>query len=127
MNRPRRWRLGWDFLWLWTRAILWGNSRCWRKKPPAPKRKLVAFKMQGRCAPPRPGYSIWTGGSSTSIGTVTSGTQSPTLGMGIGLGYVGRDFSAPNTAIEIEIRGQRAPATIVAKPIYKSGKNKTTI
>jgi aminomethyltransferase len=95
------------------------------QKAAGPTRKLVAFKMQGRCAPPRPGYPIWTPGSPTAIGQVTSGTQSPSLNMGIGLGYVSRDFSAPNTAIEIEIRSQRAPAAIVAKPIYKSAKNKT--
>jgi aminomethyltransferase len=102
-----------------------GKQALLAQKAASPKRKLVAFKMQGRCAPPRPGYPIWTPGSAAPVGHVTSGTQSPSLQMGIGLGYIGRDFAAPNTAIEIEIRGQRAPATIVAKPLYKSGKIKT--
>jgi len=104
-----------------------GKQPLLAQKAASPARRLVAFKMQGRCAPPRPGYPIWTSGSPAPIGNVTSGTQSPSLGIGIGLGYVGKDFAAPNTAIEIEIRGQRAPATIVAKPIYKSGKNKITV
>ncbi len=101
-----------------------GKQALLAQKAAGPARKLAAFKMQGRCAPPRPGYPIWTAGSAGPIGKVTSGTQSPSLGLGIGLGYVGRDFSAPHTAIEIEIRGQRAPATLVARPIYKSIKSK---
>jgi len=96
------------------------------QKAAGPKRKLVAFKMQGRCAPPRPGYLIWTAGSAGPVGKVTSGTQSPTLSVGIGLGYVEQNFATPNTAIEIEIRGQRAPATIVARPIYKPTKAPTS-
>ena len=53
------------------------------------------------------------------IGAVTSGTQSPTLGIGIGLGYVPPQFSAANTAIGVEIRGQQAPALIVPRPFYR--------
>jgi len=102
-----------------------GKQPLLAQKAAGPRRKLVAFKMQGRCAPPRAGYPIWTAGSATPVGKVTSGTQSPTLNIGIGLGYVSRDFSAPNTAIEIEIRGQRAPGTVVARPIYKAGKTKS--
>jgi len=89
------------------------------EKAAGPRRRLAAFKMAGRCAPPRQGYPIWTAGSAKPVGVVTSGTQSPSLGMGIGMGYVEPIFSAPNTTIEIEIRGQRAPAVVVAKPIYK--------
>ena len=48
-----------------------------------------------------------------------SGTQSPTLGIGIGLGYVPADVARAQTPIEIEIRGRRAPAAIVPKPFYR--------
>lgn len=101
-----------------------GKQALLAQKAAGPTRKLAAFKMQGRCAPPRPGYPIWTPGSSSPVGQVTSGTHSPTLNAGIGLGYVGRDFAAPNTAVEIEIRSQRFPATLVARPIYKPSKTK---
>jgi len=50
---------------------------------------------------------------------VTSGTQSPSLGIGIGLGYVPTALAKPGTVIEIEIRDKRFPAVIVQKPIYR--------
>jgi len=82
-------------------------------------KKLVAFKMAEKSAPPRPHYPIWsTGPKAAKIGDVTSGTQSPSLGIGIGLGYVPPEFAKPQTLIEIEIRGKRAPAIVVPKPIY---------
>jgi len=82
-------------------------------------KKLVAFKMAEKSAPPRPHYPIWSSGpKAAKIGDVTSGTQSPSLGIGIGLGYVPPEFAKPQTLIEIEIRGKRAPAIVVPKPIY---------
>jgi len=50
---------------------------------------------------------------------VVSGTQSPSLGIGIGMGYVPPALAKAGTALEIEIRGRRAPAVIVPKPIYR--------
>ncbi len=84
------------------------------------KKKLVAFKMTDKSAPPRPHYPIWVNGA--NVGIVTSGTQSPSLNVGIGLGYVPSDSAKPDTKIEIEIRGKRCPAVIVPKPIYQPGK-----
>jgi aminomethyltransferase len=83
-------------------------------------RKLVAFKMTERCAPPRPHYPIWSSGpNGTLLGKVVSGTQSPSLGMGIGMGYVRAGSAKAETPIEIEIRGKRAAAVVVPKPIYR--------
>jgi len=83
-------------------------------------KKCVAFKMTDKSAPPRPHYPIWRPGpDATRIGEVVSGTQSPSLGIGIGLGYVPPEFTKPNTAIEIEIRGKRSAAVVVPKPIYR--------
>ncbi len=79
------------------------------------RKKLVAFKMTDKSAPPRSHYPIWADGA--SVGVVTSGTQSPSLGVGIGMGYV--PSSLAKKEIEIEIRGKRFPAVIVPKPIYK--------
>lgn len=80
-------------------------------------RKCVAFKMTGRSAPPRPNYPIYAGNA--HIGQVVSGTQSPSLGIGIGMGYVPPQCANPGTAVEIEIRGKHTPALIVPKPIYR--------
>ncbi len=83
-------------------------------------KKCVAFKMTDRSAPPRPNYPIWSSGADAKpIGQVVSGTQSPWLGIGIGLGYVPPEFAKAGTPIEVEIRGRRAPAVVVPKPIYR--------
>jgi aminomethyltransferase len=83
------------------------------------KKKLAAFKMTEKSAPPRPHYPIWVNGASAGI--VTSGTQSPSLNIGIGMGYVSPEFAKRDTKIEIEIRGKRFAAVVVPKPIYKKG------
>jgi aminomethyltransferase len=83
-------------------------------------KKLIAFKMTDRSAPPRPHYPIWNSGDPVApIGEVVSGTQSPSLGIGIGLGYVRPDFAKPQMPITIEIRGQRANAVVTPKPLYR--------
>ena len=60
---------------------------------------------------------IWINGA--NVGVVSSGTQSPSLGVGIGMGYLPPEFAKKDTAIEIEIRGKRAAAIVVARPIYR--------
>jgi aminomethyltransferase len=94
-----------------------GRSVLAGQKSAGVKKKLVAFKMTGKSAPPRPHYPIRANG--VNIGTVTSGTQSPSLGIGIGMGYVPPEFAKPDTTIEVEIRGGQFPAVIVPKPIYR--------
>ncbi|HYE31058.1 MAG TPA: glycine cleavage T C-terminal barrel domain-containing protein, partial [Methylomirabilota bacterium] len=69
-------------------------------------------------APPRPGYAICAPGGQ-AIGQVVSGTLSPSLSNGIGLGYVPTASAKQGTPIEIEIRGRRSAAQIVPKPIYR--------
>jgi len=81
------------------------------------KKKLVAFRMGEKSAPPRPHYPIWANGA--NVGVVTSGTQSPSLGIGIGLGYVPPELARPDTKIGIEIRGKCPPAVVVRKPIFR--------
>ena len=94
-----------------------GRSVLAKQKAEGAKKKLVAFKMSDKSAPPRPHYAIFSGDK--KVGEVTSGTQSPSLAVGIGLGYVTPDLAKAGTAIEIEIRGRRFPAQVVAKPIYR--------
>lgn len=80
-------------------------------------RKLAAFKMTGKAPPPRADYAVFAGGERAGI--VTSGTQSPTFGIGLGLAYVPASLSQPGAQIEIEIRNNRFPAEVVKKPFYK--------
>ena len=83
-------------------------------------RKLAAFRMTAaKCPPPRPHYPILDGGQ--KIGEVTSGTQSPTLACGIGLGYVAAGSAEVGATIAVEVRGKLFPATIAKKPLYKRG------
>jgi aminomethyltransferase len=97
-----------------------GRSVFAEQKANGVNKKLIAFKMNDRSAPPRPQYPIWaTGSSGTQVGQVVSGTQSPSLGIGIGLGYVPPEFAKTQTPIAIEIRGRRSPATVVTKPLYR--------
>ena len=97
-----------------------GRSVLAEQKANGVKKKLVAFKMTDKSAPPRPHYPIWVNGE--SVGVVTSGTQSPSLNVGIGMGYIPAALAKPDTKIEIEIRGRRFAAVVVPKPIYKAGK-----
>jgi aminomethyltransferase len=95
-----------------------GRSVLAEQKEKGVSKKCVAFKMTDKCAPPRPHYPICVNGA--KVGEVTSGTQSPLLNIGIGMGYVPPEFAAVDTAIEIEIRGRRAPGVVVKKPIYRA-------
>ncbi len=97
-----------------------GRTVLAQQKEKSVGKRLVAFKMAERAAPPRPSYAIWSAGANAvRVGTVTSGTQSPSLGVGVGMGYVKPEFAKPDTMLGIEIRGKCAAAIVVAKPIYR--------
>jgi len=81
------------------------------------ERKLVAFELDGRGIP-RQGYDI-VDGNGNKIGEVTSGTMSPSLGVGIGLGYVPTVFTDVGSKINIQVRKNAIPATVVKLPFYK--------
>nr|WP_321233065.1 glycine cleavage system aminomethyltransferase GcvT [uncultured Psychroserpens sp.] len=87
------------------------------EKRRGPKRKLVAFELDERGIP-RQGYDI-VDSSGKTIGNVTSGTMSPSLGKGIGLGYVPPIFTEVGSKISIQIRKNAVPATVVKLPFYK--------
>jgi aminomethyltransferase len=77
-----------------------------------PAERLVAFVMNER-AIPRHGMAIEGGGR------VTSGTHSPTLDVGIGMGYVPTEQSRPDSELIVDVRGRPRTARVVRKPIYK--------
>jgi aminomethyltransferase len=101
-----------------------GKTRLAEQKKDGVTRKCVAFRMNDKAAPPRPHYPIWsTGPNAAAIGEVVSGTQSPSLQAGIGLGYVPTAFAQPGTPLEIEVRGRKYGATVVKKPILAKSPN----
>jgi aminomethyltransferase len=94
-----------------------GREELARAKERGTTSRLVPFRMKGKGPPPRPHYSVWRDGE--QIGEATSGTLSPSLNEGIGMAYIAAPHARADTEIEIEIRGQRFPATIEKKPLYK--------
>ena len=83
-----------------------------RIKEAGPARRLVAFTMEEK-AIPRRGMSIAGGGD------VTSGTHSPSLDVGIGMGYVPAAMADPGTELELDVRGKPRRARVVKKPISR--------
>jgi aminomethyltransferase len=86
-------------------------------KEKGPHEKLVPFRMKEKGPPPRPHYAVFENGE--RVGEVTSGTLSPSLNWGIGMAYVSTGRAKIGSQIDIEIRGQKFPATIEKKPLYK--------
>ncbi|CAM1356148.1 MULTISPECIES: glycine cleavage system aminomethyltransferase GcvT [Tenacibaculum] len=80
-------------------------------------RKLVAFELTERGVP-RHDYEI-VDADGNNIGRVTSGTMSPSLGKGIGLGYVTKENSKVDSDIFIQVRKKQIPAKVVKLPFYK--------
>lgn len=105
----------------WEKEAFSGKETLVAQRAEGPKRRLVAFRMVESGSPPvRPHYTVWAhGGDGTPLGETTSGTASPSLGVGIGLAYVPTAFAEPGTRVTIDVRGRRYPAEIVKKPIYR--------
>ena len=81
-------------------------------------RRLVCLEMTER-AIPRQGYTILM--NDESVGIITSGTMSPSLETGIGIGYVNRPFDKSGTELLVDIRGRMKSAVVVKPPFYKNG------
>ncbi len=88
-----------------------------KQKEEGPKRKLIAFEMDERGIP-RHGYDIVDAEGKT-IGYVTSGTMSPSLDKGIGMGYIPTEMAKAKDKIYIQIRKKAVPASLVKLPFYK--------
>jgi aminomethyltransferase len=85
-----------------------------QQKAEGVQRKLVGFLLDGPGIP-RSHYPL-VDEAGNAIGEVTSGTQSPSLGKGVGLGYVKTELSAPGSKIFVQVRGKNFPATVVKLP-----------
>lgn len=80
-------------------------------------RKLVGFELIERGIP-RHDYEI-VDADGNNIGIVTSGTMAPSLGKGIGMGYVKTEFAAVDSTVYIQIRNNKVAAKVVKMPFYK--------
>ena len=92
-----------------------GNIK--KQKEAGVSKKLVGFVMDGPGIP-RGHYEL-VDADGQKIGDVTSGTQSPSLSKGIGMGYVKSELAAPGTQIFVQIRGKNLPATVSKLPLTK--------
>lgn len=97
-----------------------GRSVLERQKQDGVKRRLVGLKMQGRTIA-RHDYPVLHDGK--SVGIVTSGTLSPTLGYPIALAYVPTALAKVGQSLAVEIRGKAYPAEVVKRPFYKANVN----
>ena len=95
-----------------------GRDALVKQKEQGLTRKLVGFTTTERSFP-RHGYPVFVNGKAS--GEIRSGTMSPTLGIPIGTAYVPPESAGEGSALEIEIRGKRIPATVVKMPFYKDG------
>ena len=93
-------------------ASQWANE-----KANGTAQKLIGFELEERGIP-RSGYSLCNR-EGQIIGRVTSGTQSPTLSKGIGLGYVNREYATPNTELFVLIRDKMHVVKVVKPPFIK--------
>lgn len=94
-----------------------GRDALIEEKEAGVKRRLVGFKMVERGGVPRSHYEVQVDGK--SVGFVTSGTSSPTLGENIGLAIVDRAAAGVGKPLDIVIRGKPVRAVQVKTPFYK--------
>ncbi len=92
-----------------------GRDAILKVKSDGPRERLIGFELEGRGVP-RCGHRILSGGR--EVGVVTSGTFSPSLENGIGMGYVATGTDGP---LDIEIRNRTVPVRRVSLPFYKNG------
>jgi len=89
----------------------------WKQKQKGVSKKLTGFEMVGKGIP-RQHYKIFDD-KGNNIGEVTSGTMSPVLRKGIGMGYIKTEMTGPGQSIWIEIRNKPFEAQVVKMPFYK--------
>ncbi len=96
-----------------------GKDALLKAKKSGLERKLMGFEMDQPRKVPRSGYKIFNN-TQEEIGFVTSGTQSITLGKGIGMGYLSLPHTESGSAVLIKIRKELVPATVSKPPFIKN-------
>ena len=95
-----------------------GRNALLAQKKEGMSRRLVGLTL-GERGFPRHGYPILSGG--VPVGVVTSGTLSPSLGIGIAMGYVPSKLGAPGAALQVDARGRALDAVVTRPPFYTEG------
>jgi glycine cleavage system T protein (aminomethyltransferase) len=95
-----------------------GAERLREQADQGPAELLAPFVFTGQGIP-RPGCEVLSG--SERVGSVTSGTLSPCMDVGIGMAYVRADLAQPGTDLTVDVRGKQRPARVSKKPLYKKG------
>jgi aminomethyltransferase len=110
-----------DLGWIvgWKKEAFTGADVLRKQKAEGVSRRLVGFEMLDR-AIARHGYDAYVGGE--KAGVVTSGTQTPYLKKAIGMAYLPASHTATDSEFEIDVRGRRVRARVVAMPFYKRPK-----
>ncbi len=95
-----------------------GREALAKQKEEGVPRRLTGIRLTERGFP-RPGYPVVVDGE--EVGTVTSGTLSPTLGEGIGLARLPAELATPDTEVAVRIRNRDVPGVVQRPPFYKDG------
>jgi len=95
-----------------------GKEALQKLKAAGIERALVGLRVLDKGIA-RQGYEIFDHEQKGKVGTVTSGTPSPSLGYPIAIGYVRKGLSAPGTKLQVKVRDRFFPAEVVATPFYK--------
>ncbi|MFP5072568.1 glycine cleavage system aminomethyltransferase GcvT [Pseudonocardia nantongensis] len=108
------WAVGWD------KPAFWGREALTAEREAGPRRRLRSLKATGRGVP-RPGMTVLDGEGGNPVGTVTSGTFSPTLKTGIALALIDTDPKvSPGDALVVDVRGRSLPVEVVKPPMVPS-------
>ena len=100
------------------KASFLGRAALLQQQTTGVRKQFVGLSMD-EAGIPRHGYKLWH--DEREVGIVTSGTQSPSLGVGIALGYIPPACAAVGTPLAVEIRGRKVHAHVVERPFYRKG------
>lgn len=101
----------------WEKSDFRGRRALEKERVRGVERRLRGLRLEGR-RPPREGHDVLVDGK--TVGHVTSGNFSPTLGCGVGLALLAPDV-VPGVPVEVEIRDKKEPATVVEPPFVERG------
>ena len=99
-----------------------GKSALTKLSESKPSKVLVGLAGEGKRAA-RADYEVFSEGSEASMGVITSGALSPTLGYPVAMAMVGADFAEIGTSVSVDIRGTKTPYKVVKLPFYKRPNN----
>ncbi len=111
-----------DLNWIvgWKKEHFIGDAALRAQKASGPARKIAGFEMVDRGIA-RHGYDVYLGDQ--KVGVVTSGTQTPFLKKAIGMAYLPAAQTAPGSEFDVDVRGRKTRARVVAMPFYQRRKN----